>query len=258
MRPWPLLHKALHTRLLARRGSGWHALAVAGLLAAGGTLLLDQLFRAQAVPLSPAPRFAHLMKSMAAHSSAQDRTAPIDWTVRPSQKLKAGTPAPAFTLPALRGGGNIALADFKGRPLVLVFGSFTCDRFCARVSDLEQRYQAHKRRAEFLFVSVTEAEHRIPGLEFMLDPNGPHSSKALGDRRWRIAKAAAQLGFTMPAALDLEEAAETAYDAFPLRVVVVDAEGRLALDLGRGLFDDWRLDELEQWLKSHSVRAAGG
>lgn len=39
---------------------------------------------------------------------------------RRSTTLREGDPAPAFSLPAA-GGGEVALADFAGRPVVLIF-----------------------------------------------------------------------------------------------------------------------------------------
>src|SRR5262245_33273156 len=40
------------------------------------------------------------------------------------------TPAPDFTLPDLRTGRPVTLSAFRGRPTVLIFGSFTCTLFC--------------------------------------------------------------------------------------------------------------------------------
>lgn len=39
--------------------------------------------------------------------------------------VEPGELAPDFTLPRTDGRGTVTLSDFRGRPLVLVFGSFT-------------------------------------------------------------------------------------------------------------------------------------
>src|SRR5262249_39835496 len=43
--------------------------------------------------------------------------------------LKAGDAAPEFTLKNLEGAKTVKLADLKGKPTVLVFGSCTCPPF---------------------------------------------------------------------------------------------------------------------------------
>jgi hypothetical protein len=201
------------------------------------------------------PNTAHLMASMAAHSQLSGPT-PVDWSSRMTQKLEKGIPAPDFTLPAIRGRDRITLSRYRGRSVVLVFGSFSCDLFRKRTSDLQRLYEAHKDRAEFLFVSVTEAGHRIPGLEFVLDKAGTGDVDPLEDRRARLVKALDRVGLSMPGAVDAGAAAEVAYDAFPLRLVVVDAGGRIALDLGRAVPDPWDLSEVAAWLAKQEKQAA--
>jgi hypothetical protein len=229
---------------------GWKVLVGVCLLASvAGALVVDWIhckLVAQATPCDNA-NTARLMASMAAHAQLSGR-APVDWSSRMTQRLKKGILAPNFALPAIRSRDQITLSRYRGRPVVLVFGSLSCDLFCKRTSDLQSLYKAHKDRAEFLFVSVTEAGHRIPGLEFVLKKPAPGRVDRLEDRQARLAKALDQLGLSMPAALDAGATAEVAYDAFPLRLVVVDAGGRIALDLGRPLPDPWDLTEVAAWL----------
>jgi peroxiredoxin len=70
--------------------------------------------------------------------------------------LKAGTPAPEFRLPRL-GGGELALADYRGRRLLLVFS----DPDCGPCDDLATKLQRmHEDRPELnvLVVSRRDAE----------------------------------------------------------------------------------------------------
>jgi hypothetical protein len=60
---------------------------------------------------------------------------------------------------------------------------------------------------------------------------------------------------TLPAALDIDESVEIAYDAYPNRLVAVDPYGKIALDAGRALFRDrWDLGKVETWLKAQAGR----
>ncbi len=56
---------------------------------------------------------------MAALAWAQDRPRPIDG------KLKPGDPAPDFTLKRLHSAAEVTLSSFRGKPVALVFGSYT-------------------------------------------------------------------------------------------------------------------------------------
>jgi hypothetical protein len=249
-----LLRRALRLRLFwGREPGGWLLAAVCLVAGVAGAFAVDWLLRARPVEsVPPAPNYAHLMKSMAAQSHAADGTQPRDWASRLTRKFPKGTLAPDFTLPAVRGREGVALSGFRGKPVVLVFGSFSCDVFCDRVAELERLYRAHKQRAAFLFVNVTEAGHRIPGLEYVLDGVKPGAGLSLEARRPRIERALKQMQLTMPAVLDAAGAAEAAYDAYPLRLVGVDARGAIGLDLGRGVFEPWELGKVEEWLKAQA------
>ena len=47
------------------------------------------------------------------------------WRNARAGTLKTGDAAPAFSLATLDGHSRVSLADLRGRPVVLVFGSFT-------------------------------------------------------------------------------------------------------------------------------------
>jgi hypothetical protein len=254
MRLGCLLRRGFRLRVFSNwEPGGWVVAAVCLLAGVAGAFAVDWLSRSRSVgPSLAAPNSAHLMESMAAQSHSATGTLPRDWASRLTRKLPKGTAAPDFTLPAVRGPEDIALSGFRGKPVVLVFGSFSCDVFCDRVGELERLYRVHKERAVFLFVNVTEAGHRIPGLEYMLDGVKPGAGQSLEARRPRIERALKQLRLTMPAVVDAAGAAEAAYDAYPLRLVGVDARGAIGLDLGRGVFEPWELRKVEEWLKAQA------
>ncbi|MBX9584819.1 MAG: redoxin domain-containing protein [Gemmataceae bacterium] len=206
--------------------------------AVGGTAAIDQLILSRGPQPGSEAGFTGAVKSPADGSNPEYGQGYV-WNPF-DRRLPAGSPAPDFDLPAV-GGGRVTLARFRGRPLVLVFGSFTCDKVCDRAVELERLYRAHRDRAAFLLVNVTEANHPIPGLEFVT--GGPPA-----DRAERIAEAGRVTGLSLPAAVDEGQAAERAYNAFPARLVVVAADGTVGLDLGRPMSAPWDLGEVEAWL----------
>jgi peroxiredoxin len=167
-----------------------------------------------------------------------------------SRKLKVGTLAAAITLPENRDGHEVRLADFRGRkPVVLMFGSFSCDVFCDQVDQLERLYRNYKDRAEFLFIHVSDAYHNVPALQHALEGLRP----ATKNRAERTRRAVNYLGLTFPSLIDTADgASEIAYDAWPKRLVIIDTKGQIAFDAGRGLPDGWDLKEVEAWLREHT------
>jgi peroxiredoxin len=162
----------------------------------------------------------------------------------------AGKPAPDFTLPDNSDGHEVSLADFHGkRPVVLMFGSFSCDLFCNDVARLEHLYQAYKDRAQFLFIHVSDAPHLIPALKYVL--RGLKPSPEFRSERAR--RAMDHLALNFPCLIDTPEATvENAYNAWPRRLMIVDEEGKIALDEGKGVGGPgWDLGAVEDWLKGH-------
>lgn len=166
-----------------------------------------------------------------------------DWV---NSTLPAGTEAPDFSLPDAAEGGLVRLSDlWKARPVVLLLGSFSCDRFCddiTPVAELQQRYQD---RAEFVFVYVAEAGHRVPRLESLFADLQPTPES----RGTRALRGMAATGLSCRCVLDEPDGrVAAAYSAWPRRLVGVDRHGKIAADAGRGLQSHWDLTELEAWL----------
>ena len=69
-----------------------------------------------------------------------------------------GTPAPDFTLKTVDGKEEITLSKLVGpKPVVLVFGNFTCGPFRSQAGNVEKLYRRYKDRATFVMVYVREA-----------------------------------------------------------------------------------------------------
>jgi hypothetical protein len=180
---------------------------------------------------------------------------------------KVGDPAPDFTLPRVDASGATCLHELLGRkPVVLVFGSLSCTLFDRYRPALGRLCQDHHARAEFLFVNVREAGQQVSGLEFLIPagqkeewPDETASRCSFEEHRRVVRKALARTGFPLPTVVDREdEEVMYLYGAFPMRLVVVDAGGRVALDLGRTV-GPWRGDEgwdlaaVDDWLRAHAA-----
>jgi hypothetical protein len=152
--------------------------------------------------------------------------------------LPEGEMAPDFTLPDAVTGGRIRLSDYRGKkPVLLVLGSFGCDRFCSQLTDLQRLHDKYREELALLLVYITEAPHEIGNLP----PKGPQ----------RIAAGLEQYGVSWPCLLDGPEGeVEKKYDAYPTRLVLIDEQGRLARDLGKAMGNSACL-EADRWLQEH-------
>jgi peroxiredoxin len=82
--------------------------------------------------------------------------------------LRAGTPAPDFTLPRLDGRGDLSLSDLRGKRALLVFSSPSCGPCDALAPRLEEFHRAHP-ELEIVMISKGEPkENRAKVKEFGL------------------------------------------------------------------------------------------
>lgn len=122
--------------------------------------------------------------------------------------LRAGTPAPDFTLPALDG-GKIALKDYRGQKVLLVFSDPECQP-CNRLAPQLEQIHRHSQALRVLMVSR-------------------------GDRAANQAKAA-EHGLTFPIALQRHWEISRAYGMFATPIAYfIDEEGIVASDVAAGL-----------------------
>jgi peroxiredoxin len=122
--------------------------------------------------------------------------------------LRAGTPAPEFRLPDLDG-GTVALADLRGRPVLLVFSDPGCNPCTALAPDLERLHEEH---ADDLAVVVVSR----------------------GDEGENRAKRD-ELGTRYPVVLQPGWRVSRDYGIFETPVAfLIDADGTIARDVARG------------------------
>lgn len=174
----------------------------------------------------------------AASAAAPDAVRPPPRAPRPPAPA-VGAPAPDFTLRSRGGTKTRSLADLRGKPVVLVFGSYTCPPFRASAPWIRAAYDRHRDQVPFLFVYVREA-HAIDGRAPMPSADQPvvEEARTFEDRR-RVADACAldlRFGVFETLVDDLDDSVERAYAAAPARLYVVDREGKIAYRSGPGPF----------------------
>jgi cytochrome c biogenesis protein CcmG/thiol:disulfide interchange protein DsbE len=135
------------------------------------------------------------------HSRATGGSAAL--TVPAPPVLKAGTVAPAFSLPRLGGGAPVSLASYRGTPVVLNFFASWC-------SDC---------RAELSAVATVARQSAGQVAVVGVDSN---------DTSTAAAQLLAQAGATYPVAVDAQARVATAYLLSALPVTYfVDGQGRV-------------------------------
>ncbi|HND53857.1 MAG TPA: deiodinase family protein, partial [Pirellulaceae bacterium] len=177
-------------------------------------------------------------------------------------------PAPDFELKPLDGGEPVRLSQRIGKkPVVLVFGNFTCGPFRSMFPTVEAVKKRQSEHADFLMVYVREA-HPTDGWAMK-------SNEAAGvvvaqpkdflERRGVAEQCSAKLKPSMPLLVDnVDDKVGNAYSGMPARLYVIDTEGRVAYKSGRGPFG-FKPEEMEQALvmlrvsgAKKSEAAAGG
>jgi thiol-disulfide isomerase/thioredoxin len=164
---------------------------------------------------------------------------------------KVEDPAPDFSLKTRDGHETVRLSDHFGKkPIVLIFGNFTCGPFRSmypRVDDLGQRYKSD---ALFLGVYVREA-HPTDGWRMGSNDDVGVSIAQPHDYAERAAVAnrcSLQLKMSIPLLVDeIDDRVGHAYSGMPARLYIIDRQGKIAYKSGRGPFG-FKADEMEQSL----------
>ena len=161
-----------------------------------------------------------------------------------------GEPAPDFALRGLDG-NPVRLADLVGpKPVVLVFGNFTCGPFRSQAGNVEKLYRDYQARATFVMVYVREA-HPTDG--WVSEGNGSVGVALPQPRsdaeRLKVAQTCAgRLGLGFPMLVDsLDDRVGARYSGMPSRLYVIDRSGLIAYKSGRGPFG-FKPREMEQSL----------
>jgi hypothetical protein len=145
-----------------------------------------------------------------------------------------------FTLKTNDGAQDVTLSKLIGpKPVVLVFGNFTCGPFRSQAGNVEKLYRMYKDRATFVMVYVREA-HPTDG--WSMESNDRVGVALPQPRTYEERVAVARtcgkrldLGF--PMLVDtIDDAVGARYSGMPSRLYLIDREGKVAYKSGRGPF----------------------
>lgn len=139
----------------------------------------------------------------------------------PSTMLELGTPAPAFTLPEPATGKSVSLADFAGRPVLVVFICNHCPyvlHIAEKLAAIAHEYQ--QRDIEFIAINSNDVVN--------YPDDSPEKMPAMSEK----------YGFTFPYLFDESQEVAQAYRAACTPdFFLFDSEHKLVY---RGQFDDAR------------------
>lgn len=159
--------------------------------------------------------------------------------------------APDFVLKTQDGKQTIRLSEVVGpKPVVIVFGNFTCGPFRSMYPAVEEISRRYKDDANFLAVYVREA-HPTDGwkMESNAKVGVSVAQPKTYDERTAVANQCHQLlKTTIPLLVDsIDDSTGNAYSGMPARLYVIDTQGRVAYKSGRGPFG-FKTGEMEQAL----------
>ncbi|MBS1850274.1 MAG: redoxin domain-containing protein [Acidobacteria bacterium] len=174
--------------------------------------------------------------------------------------LRVGAQAPDVQLVGLDGRTTFHLRERIGqKPLVLVFGSFTCPPFRRNTSDILKLYQDYRDKAEFLQVYIREAH---PKDEWQMASN-QRDNVVYAQPRTREQRIAVahdyieRLHVSLPFAIDdMTNQANLLYAAWPERIYIIDEGGAIVYRGGLGPFG-YHPEEARAWLAGRYGQPAG-
>jgi hypothetical protein len=140
--------------------------------------------------------------------------------------------APDFTLRQRGSSEQIHLASVVGeRPLILIFGSYTCPKFRFEARALNAMYQRYHIQAAFLMIYVQEA-HTEEGWQSSVNQRENIAlppAKTIEQKEGNAGTCSRKLDLKFPIVIDgLDRKVEMAYAGWPSAVYVVDKNGRIA------------------------------
>ncbi len=148
--------------------------------------------------------------------------------------------APDFTLKTVDGKSEVTLSKVVGpKPVVLVFGNYTCRPFRGQGGTLEKLYDRYKDRANFLSVYGRET-HPTDGWRMEVNDVLGVSIRQPTQYAERVGVAQLcnkTLGFSFPMLVDkMDDQVSKRYCGSPSRLYLIDSQGKIAYKSGRGPF----------------------
>lgn len=145
--------------------------------------------------------------------------------------VAVGSPAPAIE--------GLVLTH-SAKPVVLVFGSYTCPKLRSSAADLKRISQQYRGVADFRLVYIREAHSDAQWQSSINEREGIALApvRDLKEKREHADLCLRKFDLPWPAVIDgMDGTAESAYQAWPSRVYIVDRDGRVAFSSRLGELD---------------------
>jgi thiol-disulfide isomerase/thioredoxin len=159
-----------------------------------------------------------------------------------------GQTAPDFKLARAGPGAPVELRQLrKSKPVLIVFGSYTCPKLRASAPALEDLYSRYGQRVAFVFIYIREAHAGANWQSTINQREGVQLEEARTseEKQQHAALCIRQLKFSFPAAIDgLDNPVEALYGAWPSRAYLVGTDGRILWSSALGELD-FKPGELE-------------
>jgi len=176
---------------------------------------------------------------MAVKAESERKLAAKLMPVQKERGIAPGSEAPDFALLPPSGETRVRLSSFRGRkPVVVVFGSYTCPKFRSQVAALNSLYDRYRERAGFLLVYIREAHgdasHDNASWQSTANERegvNLRDASDLQQKRSYAAMCVRKLKIRYPAVVDaLDGTVEKSWSAFPSRVYVIDRAGTVVFN----------------------------
>jgi thiol-disulfide isomerase/thioredoxin len=159
--------------------------------------------------------------------------------------------APDFTLKRVNSQDEVTLSHVVGpKPVVLVFGNYTCRPFRGEAGDLEKLHGRYRDRATFIMIYIREA-HPIEGWRMEVNDRlgvTVRQPRTYSDRDAVAQTCAKNMALGFPTLVDkIDDSVNDRYSGLPSRLYLIDRSGKVAYKSGRGPFG-FRPAELEHSL----------
>ncbi len=209
--------------------------------------------RAQAEAVLTRKQLGEFREKMPDRAAVPENTAPavpdkkpdVKPTTKPApapEKIAVGAAAPNFILKNLDN-KTVSLLNLRGKPTVLVFGSFTSPTFRDKTAAFDAVRKDYRNKANVLVIYTAEA---YPNNEWDVQRNideqirvAQHTSL---DERVKMAKLTRD-GLKIETEIvvdDIDDGVAKAYDAMPNGCVILDAAGKIIAK--------------QQWANEHATR----
>ena len=168
---------------------------------------------------------------------------------------KSGNAAPDFEAERLSGSGQrsgeqLRLSDFRGRPIALQFGSYTCPVWRAQIHRFNEIYEELQKQLQFLIVYTREA-HPEDGwqVEINHDQDVVYNQPTTINERAHVASTClTRHGISTPVLLDdMDDSINKVYSGWPERLYLIDKDGIVR---HRSVPGPFQMKAIETWYEA--------